>query len=180
MNDEAAAQPRPPAALVYVLGTLGGVAGLVAALWQEVRHGPALLLMVLVAPAIEEICKPIGLVFMLDKRPGWLRSPAQVVTLAVLGAFVFATLENLLYIYVYHPGGGAGFVIWRFGVCTAMHVVASLVMGLGLAKMWKHIRSQGGHFDIDVCFRYYVAAVAIHAGFNSIVVGLQWTGLLEF
>lgn len=170
----------PPVGLVYLLGLLGGVAGVPAAAFEEIHYGPSLLVVALIGPAIEEICKPIGVVFMLDKRAHWLRSPTQVVLLTVLGAIVFATLENILYVHVGHPGGGAGFVVYRYTVCTAMHVVASTVFGLGLVRMWRHVRVHGGRFDIDVCFRYYVAAVAIHAGYNSTMILLGWTGVFRF
>jgi len=35
-------------------------------------------------------------------------------------------------------------------------------------------------FDIDVIFRYYVAAVAIHAAYNTTVLILEHTDLLKF
>lgn len=177
---EAPAPPsRPPVAAIVLLGLVGGVAGVAAALYQEMLYG-GFLLAVLVAPAIEEVCKPIGVILMLEKRAHWLRSGRQVVMLAVLGSLVFATLENLVYVHVYHPKGGSLFVLWRYAVCTGMHVCASAVFGVGLAKMWRHIRQTGGTFDIDHIFRYYVAAVAIHAAYNSIVVILHYAGVLRF
>ena len=170
---------RPPMVVVFGLGVVGGVAGVAAALYQEMLYG-GLLLAVLVAPAVEEVCKPIGVIFMLEKRAHWLRSGRQVVLLAVLGSLVFATLENLMYARVYHPEGGSSFLFWRFGVCTGMHLAASAVFGVGLAKMWRHIRRTGSRFDIDHIFRYYVAAVVIHAAYNSIVMILHYVGVLKF
>lgn len=180
MNAEGDNLSRPAVPLVYLLGILGGVAGILAAIYQEMQYGGWMLVVAVIAPAIEEVCKPIGVIFLLDKRPHWLRSSRQVVLTALLGAAVFATLENLLYIHVYHPSASMEFVIYRYTVCTAMHISASLVFGVGLARMWRHIRSQGGHFDIDVCFRNYVIAVVIHAVYNSAVLVLHWTGLLRF
>lgn len=98
----------------------------------------------------------------------------------MLGGLIFAVLENLLYVHVYHPDGGAGFAAYRYTVCTAMHVLASGVFGLGLAKVWRHIRQAGGSFDIDRCFRYYAAAVAIHAVYNTAALVLHLTGVLRF
>ena len=164
---------------MYLLGVLGGVAGCAAALYQEMRSG-SWLLVVLVAPAIEEVCKPIGVIFMLEKRPNWLRSAGQVFALTLLGALVFATCENVLYVCRHYSSLGATFLAWRFGVCTGVHLITSAIFGLGLVKMWKHIRRHGGHFDIDVCFGFYVAAVAVHAGYNSVVVILRLAGVLEF
>ena len=180
MNIDGDIKPRPPAkALVYLLGALGGVAGSAAAFYQEVHHGPWLMI-VLVAPAIEEICKPIGVIFMLDKRSGWLTSSSQVVVMTLLGALVFATIENLIYVLGHIDNATQLYLLWRFGICTMVHMIASGVFAVGLVKMWRHIRDQGGHFDIDICFRYYVLAVVIHAAYNSSMVLLAWSGILKF
>jgi RsiW-degrading membrane proteinase PrsW (M82 family) len=171
--------PRPPTIAIYLIAVLGGAAGTVAAIWEEGTRA-TWLMAVLVAPAIEEICKPIAIVLLLDKRPHWLRRRSEVVVLAFLSAAVFATLENLLYVYSYVPDASPDFVLWRFTVCTALHLSASTVFGLGLAKMWQHQRTHGGRFDIDVCFRYYVVAVAVHAAYNATVMLLHITDVLVF
>jgi len=172
-------EKRPSLAWITLLALAGGVAGVAGAIYKEAFTSP-LLVAVLVGPAIEEIMKPIGVVFLLDKRPHWLRSGGHTLAMAVLGALVFATLENLTYVFVYAPQFGAGYRVFRFTVCTAMHLGATAVFGVGLGRMWRHIREKGGHFDIDVCFRYYVVAVAIHAGYNTLAMILTATGALRF
>jgi RsiW-degrading membrane proteinase PrsW (M82 family) len=179
VSEPAKPPSRPPALAVYLLGVVGGLVGTVAAVYQEVLHG-VWLAVVLVGPAIEEACKPIGVILMLEKFPHWLRSRRQVLLMAALGALVFATLENLVYVHFYRPTGGPGFVAWRFTVCTGVHVAATAVFGAGLAKMWRRIRETGGSFDIDVIFRHYVAAVAIHAAYNTTVLILGFTKWLKF
>ncbi len=175
-----ASRPRPPAAVwVYLLAICSGVVGILAAVYEEILHG-SWLGMVLVGPAIEEVCKVLGVILILETRAHWFRSRHQVVICAALGALVFATVENLLYVHLYHPSGGAAFVLWRYGVCTALHLTATTVFAVGLAKMWRHIRRTGGAFDIDLIFRYYVAAVAIHAIYNTSMLALALTGVLEF
>lgn len=179
MSEAAKPPSRPPAVAIYLLGVVGGLAGTVAAIYQEFLHA-FWLVVVLVGPAIEEACKPIGVILILEKFPHWLRSRKQVLLMAVLGALVFATLENLIYVHVYHPEAGTRFVALRYAVCTSVHVAATAVFGAGLAKMWRRIRETGGSFDIDVIFRYYVGAVAIHAAYNTTVVILELTELLKF
>jgi RsiW-degrading membrane proteinase PrsW (M82 family) len=170
---------RPPRAAVYAVALVGSVAGTLAAVWEELVRG-AWLAVVLVGPAVEEIAKPIAIVYLLERRPHWLRSGAEVFALAVAGACVFATLENLLYVFVYHPAAGAGFVAFRFGVCTALHLTATGAFAVGLVKVWRRIRLDGRPFDIDQCFRYYVAAVAIHAAYNTTVLVLAHAGVRLF
>jgi len=170
---------RPPGVVILLLGVVGGAAGVLAAIYQEVLRG-GLLAPILVAPAVEEVCKPIGVLFILEKRPHWLRSRTHVVLLAALGALVFATLENLIYIHVYHPEAPAGFVLFRYTVCTGVHLAASTIFAVGLAKMWRHIRRTGGGFDIDVCLWHYAGAVALHAAYNALVILLHLVKVLRF
>ncbi len=175
---------RPRTPVVWLIAIIGSVGGVVAAMVNNttMMFNPmfGILLFVVAAPAVEEICKPLAIVFILDKRPHWFRGPTEIVIMAACSALVFATLENLLYIFVNNPGGPASFVIYRLTVCTALHMTASTVFGFGLAKMWKHIRNKGGHFNIDVCFKYYVAAAIIHGAYNGIAVLLTLSGILEF
>lgn len=169
--------PSPPRLAVYLLCILGGVAGTAAALYQNTLHAAGL---ILVAPIIEELCKPIGLIILLDKRPGWIRSKWEIVILAVLAAAVFATLENLLYIFVNAPGKGAGFAIFRFTAPTSMHLIATGVFSIGLAKAWKCTMVTAKRFDITMCFRYYLLAAGIHAAYNTVVVILHYAKVLTF
>jgi len=175
---------RPAASVVWLIAIVGSVGGVAAAMLKNsaMAFDPMIgvLLLVAAAPAVEEICKPLAIVFLLDKRPHWFRGPTEIIILAACSALVFATLENLLYIFVHNRDGSAAFVIFRLTVCTALHMTASTVFGFGLAKMWRHIRAKGGHFDIDVCFKYYVAAVIIHGSYNGTVLILDWAGMLRF
>ena len=181
--DPSAIQSPPPrapaAALIYLLAIVGGVIGILAAVWEELAHG-SWLGMVLVGPAIEEACKPLLLIILIEKRPHWFRHRGQVVICAILAALVFATLENIVYVNLYHPTGGWNFVMWRYTICTALHVTASTVFAVGLAKMWRHIKQTGGRFDIDYIFRYYVAAVVIHAVYNTSMLIAEASGVLKF
>jgi RsiW-degrading membrane proteinase PrsW (M82 family) len=175
----------PPAALVvWIIAIVGSVGGIGAAILNNstlaIDPMVGILVFVVAGPAVEEICKPLAIVFLLDKRPHWFRGSTEIVILAACSALVFATLENLLYIFVHNPGGPASFVIYRLTVCTALHVTASTVFGLGLAKMWRRIRDKGGHFDIDICFKYYATAVIIHGVYNGSALILEWSGVLNF
>ena len=135
---------------------------------------------VLIGPAIEEACKPIGVLLILAWRPHWFRSGFEVVLMAALGALVFATLENLVYVHLYHPEGGPDFVLFRYTVCTALHLSATGIFGLGLSRLWHRIRHDGIGFDIDMCFWYFVAATALHAVYNTTVIILHFAKVLRF
>ena len=166
-------------AVIYAVAMLGSLGGILAAIMDEMTS-MSLVAAISIGPAIEEICKPIAVIFMLEKRPYWLNSGAQVVGLSVLGAVIFATIENVIYIFVYHPDGGTDFVLWRLIICTSLHVVTSLVMGFGLAKVYRQIRRRGGGLRIAPVAGYYMVAVGIHAAYNATVTFLAITGTLRF
>ena len=172
------AKPIPPRIAIYFLALVGGLGGILAAIVQELRN-PALLAAVLIVPAIEEICKPLGVILMIEKRPRWIRTGGEVIVMSMLGALTFATVENVLYIFVYAPNHGADFIAWRLIVCTSMHVVASGIVGIGLARAFR-VRKPGKHFTMDRCIWFYVAAVAIHGVYNATVIVLELTGVLTF
>ena len=171
-------RPIPARLVIYSLAVLGGLGGIVAAILQEVQS-VGLFTVILIAPAVEEVCKPLGVIFMLEKRPRWIRAGGEVVLMSVLGALTFATVENAIYIFAYHPNGSAAFIAWRLIVCTGMHVAASAIMGIGLARTIRH-RKPNRAFSIDQCLWYYVAAVALHGAYNATAYVLETTGVLTF
>ncbi|MDY7011466.1 MAG: PrsW family glutamic-type intramembrane protease [Planctomycetota bacterium] len=178
---QAACEPRGPVVLVYIAALAGGVIGIPAAIIQEMQAGlPLWLTAILVAPLVEELLKPIGVMFIMEKRPHWLRSGRQVVVMAALGAIVFATLENIMYLHLAHPEGGLGYALWRYIVCTLMHVSASIIFGVGLARMWLWIRREGIRFRIKGLLRYYISASVLHGLYNVIVLILAKTRVLTF
>ncbi len=183
---------RPLRIWVWMLGLLGGIAAIGTAMYQNTMNGQmAFLFAGVVAALFEEFCKPIGVILMLDRRPHWLTSRVEVIFMCLLGAAVFATLENVWYIYIYIPQAveqgmtqppedWSAFVWWRWVVCTALHLTASLAFAIGLAKAWKRTRTTGRRFDLEMCFYYYIAAVAIHGLYNLAVMILGTVGVLEF
>jgi len=180
--DPRAAEPtsgaRPAAPWVYLLAVAGGLLGILAAIYEESQHG-AVLSMIVFAPAVEEVCKPLGVLLMVEKRPHWLRSRVELLVLALLSAGVFASLENLLYITVYHPGGMRFYVLWRLVICTGMHLTATFIFSLGLAKAWRE-RMRGKVLRTTTLFRYWVAAACLHAAYNTAVLVAGLTGVLTF
>lgn len=168
-----------PLPLVYLIGLVGGVGGVLAAFLRELAMISPLTIY-LVAPAVEEICKPLIVVFLIELRPHWLRRGRHVIAICLLSALVFATIENMLYLHVSHPTNVAFFMFWRYVICTAMHLIASLVMALGLAKALRGRLDNGERFDFDRIMKYYVAAVVIHAAYNTTVTVLGLSGVLRF
>jgi len=170
--------PPPSRPIVYLIALLGGLGGIVTAFVDQVSGMSWAA--IAVAPAIEELCKPIAVIFMLERRPHWLRTQMDIMAMSLLGALVFASIENVLYIFVYHRDGGAAFIAWRLIVCTTLHLAATAIMAVGLTGIFRTIQREGGGLRLDHSVRYYAAAVGIHVAYNVTVILLETAGILEF
>ena len=109
-------------------------------------------------PLIEEACKPIGLWFI--SRKGL--TPAQGFMGGVISGAGFAVIESLFNTARLLDSSWIIVSSLRFGT-TLMHVLASGLVGWGLASAWsqrKYLRLAGA----------YLAAVVLHGVWNGLAV----------
>lgn len=170
--------PDPPprssltADLLLGLATalFGGGLGVLGAVVQQFSMGSLAMLSV-VGPAIEEIMKPIALVFLVERAPQRIRGRLQVVLTALAGGLVFSILENLVYIHIYFqladPPPGEDAELLRWALCTPMHVLCSTIVGLGLAREWARWRRTGRRVEIERILPWFAAAVIVHGAYNT-------------
>lgn len=170
---------------VVLLALCGGpfaIAGTVATQFtQGSMAGP--LLLVAVGPALEEMMKIGALLIVLENRPYLFRSGVQVMLAAMAAALAFAVVENLLYIHFYYPAGSERFRVWRWTVCTAMHVGTTTVAGMGVLRMWRQAvspRDTGNGFEFQrpqpvQAYPYIVLAVVIHGVYNGLAILMEFT-----
>jgi len=125
---------------------------------------------ILLAPVIEETMKVAGTLYIVEKKPYFFRSAAQIILCALAGGFAFACIENVLYLVVYIRNPGAGIILWRLTVCTAVHVGCSTVAGLGLVRVWRRIWERRERPDLTLGFPYMVTAVVIHGVYNALAM----------
>ncbi len=124
--------------------------------------------MAVVAPAIEEAVKTLGVLLMSYRRP----SQARAFLWGVAGGAGFALVEGLL--------NGALVLaerqMWAFSVVSragtvVIHCLAGGLVGLGWQALFSGRRLWRG-------LGYYVVAVAMHGLWNALVVGMAFAGLL--
>lgn len=129
-----------------------------------------ILYLILFAPVIEELLKQSGMIYLLEKKPYRIFSGGQFIVAAVISAGVFASIENLLYIHFYSNGqtfeSFSDFCCFRWGVCTSLHVVCSVIASFGLVRAWKKQLADGRTADLAFGFRYFVIAMVIHGVYN--------------
>lgn len=152
------------------LATIGGLFAVVGTLIQGLGYG-GLLGLVVVGPAIEEMLKVGATLLVLEDRPYLFRSPAQIFITVAAAAIGFAAIENFMYIYLYHPGGGPAFILWRWAVCLPLHLTASTTAAFGLYRMWRNSLREAPHKyyrpQLQDAFPLIVAAVVLHGGYNA-------------
>jgi hypothetical protein len=162
--------------LAVTLAVVGGVLGIIGAIFQELQAGA---FAVFAAPIIEEALKPAGIYILLVRWPQALRGQLHTAALTALSGLCFAIIEAFVYVTLYFPEGDSDFVLFRFTVPLSMHVVASFIVGLGLSRAVIDWASKGGRFPKRTR-NFLLAGMALHMVYNIAAVALSVAGVLEF
>ncbi len=94
-----------------------------------------------VAPISEEILKIAVPIMILEHKAKTIRNRSDLLHLAAGSGLVFAIAENLLYMIGYSMS--PGILAWRWLACTAMHVGASSLAGVGLMRAFDRASRTG-------------------------------------
>lgn len=171
-----AATPRPRKwAAVALTALLSGPFAILAALYQNSLAGvPSLLLVVVVAPVIEETVKIAGVAYVAEQRP-WLVPRAFVLPVVALASgLVFAAMENWWYLVVLVPDPPAELVAWRWLFGPLVHGIGSFVAGLGVAAMWRRALDAARQPTFAHVTPWLTAAAIWHGAYNLFAVLLEW------
>lgn len=165
-------------ALYYAI--VGGLISSLGVLIEESTRA-SMLMLIVVGPLIEEVFKPIGTIFLLESKPRHIRSQHHIWGLCMVGALIFSLIENLLYIYWYAGGGlTMKYILFRYSVCISIHLTATFVFSLGLAKEFSRMRQNNTKFELENTLPYITAATVIHGGYNLIAYLLSQYNILKF
>jgi RsiW-degrading membrane proteinase PrsW (M82 family) len=174
---------RAPAyqyALAVLLAIIGGFLGIIGALVQEIQSTTTyILLPFLGAPIIEEALKPSGIYLALLWWPRALASQTFTALLCALSGLVFGVIESFVYVTLYVEDPSDEFIVFRFSVPLGLHAACSYLVGLGLNQRvidWAAGRSKLPRASRNL----YIAAVALHAAYNTMAVILSLSGVLDF
>jgi len=165
-----------PVALLMAL--LGGVLGVFGAVLQELQSsgfaGPFI-----AAPIIEEALKPAGIYILLIVWPRALAGRLHTATLTAISGLCFGLIESYVYVTWYYPEGDSAYVLFRFTIPVMMHMLASFMVGFGLSRQLVDWAAGRASFP-KMTRNFYIAAVLLHAIYNTTVVALDIAGVLEF
>lgn len=157
--------------------TLALWAGPFAVLGALMRTGSesawALMLIVIFAPAVEEMMKVALPTWAVEKRPAWYTSRRQIVLCGAVSGLVFAAIENAMYLLVYIEDPSPGIVLWRWTVCVALHTTCSIIASIGVARIWADTWRRMARPRLSKGFPWLLAAVILHGAYNGFATLFQ-------
>ena len=168
--------------VTLVAGLVAGPFAVVGALFKSGLAGGNFLLglsyFAVLGPLLEEMLKQSGALFLLERRPYWLRYSWQFPVMAVISAGLFATIENVMYINgpIAELSGEAytAAVNFRWRYCTLLHVGCSLIAARGMSEIWRRQVVEEAPARLSVGYPWIVTAVIVHGVYNLSVT--FWAG----
>ncbi len=169
-----------PASSAPFLSVLAGIAGglfAVPAVFLDTFGsslgfglGLGAVVLVVLGPFAEETLKQSGAVFQLEKMRGSIRYDWQFFLSGTLGGLVFSILENLIYQYIYlrnlPPEKLADVMAFRWTICTALHILCTVISSMGLRRVWRESLEKERPFRLSDAFPWFIAATAVHGLYN--------------
>ncbi|QNN22638.1 PrsW family intramembrane metalloprotease [Planctomycetales bacterium ZRK34] len=132
-----------------------------------------LLVVVVFAPACEEMAKVLAALMTVERRPYIFRNSAQILLCTATGGFVFACIENLIYLHIYVPNPPPALIFWRWTVCLALHTGCSTIAGLGVLRVWRDAMQNLRRPRPERCIPLWIIAVCIHGSYNFAAVTIE-------
>ena len=122
------------------------------------------------APVVEEIGKTFIPLLTLERKPWLFSGGAAILAVCLLSGLLFAASENLLYLHVYLQAPSTGIILWRWIVCTLLHVICCGISGTGLAKVWRAASKAKSCGRIETAYPWYLAAILVHGIYNAAAI----------
>ena len=159
---------------IAVAAAFGGPWAVLGAL---INNLPTPLTTIVFGPTVEEVMKLAAIAYLVEARPHLIRSAAQVRAAALAGALGFAVIENLMYLEVFIPSPTLALMLWRWIVCTAMHLGCTAIAVSGLIGVWQRTDREARRPRIGAAFRPLLLAIFLHGGYNAFVTFLGVLGV---
>ena len=161
--------------VTLVIAICSGVCAIFGAIFLQLGTSNHFLMVVVVAPITEEIMKIALAVWVCEKRPWLFSSPAQILICGLASGFVFAAIENVLYLTF--GASTPGLFLWRWTVCVLLHITCSLIASIGVARVWTEFQRQERMPRLVDGSFWIVAAMLLHGTYNFAAVMLDVAGV---
>ncbi|MGI9458083.1 MAG: PrsW family glutamic-type intramembrane protease [Aeoliella sp.] len=170
--------------LTFGVALVAGPFAIFGALFSSPEQGlvsaATLLVVVVIGPITEETMKVAAALWVVEKRPYWFKSIAQILLCAIAAGIMFGVIENLLYLYVQFPNAGPSLARWRWSVCVGLHMNCSFVAGIGVARIWNNAIREQHRPILGLGMPWFFIAIAGHGLYNLGVTIAEVAGWLKF
>ncbi|MHC4445261.1 MAG: PrsW family glutamic-type intramembrane protease [Planctomycetota bacterium] len=157
--------------VVLIAAVVGGLMAIITSLLGTQQPGLAglstLTMAVVFAPAMEETMKIATTAIIIEVRPYLIRRIEQLQVATIGAAFIFAAIENLIYLHVYFPHHSTEQFVWRWTVCVILHVGCTMVASRGLIEVWKQTVTEYRRPKISRGLPMLITAIIIHGSYNA-------------
>ena len=131
-------------------------------------------------PIIEELAKAAGSLYLVENRPWLVPNAASIVATVALSGLVFALAENWLYLNVYLDDPSESIIRVRQIGGPLLHTSASLLAGIGVAKLWTSInQGRTERWVFRPAVPWLTMAMVLHGAYNLAATLLEFTGVIE-
>ena len=130
----------------------------------------------MVGPLTEEVMKVAIVTGTVETHPYLFRSRAQIRIAALASALVFAIIENILYLNVYIEDPSTKLVLWRWIVCTGLHVGCTAVAVTGVIKVWERSINELREPHLKPAGPALITAVILHGTYNALAILMAASG----
>ena len=177
----AATQPASRLLAMFLALALSGLAAVVGTFIGSPGQGVgalAIIAVITIGPTVEEVMKVAGILYLAERRPWLIPSWHWLPFIAAASGFVFAAIENLLYINVYFPDAGEEFATLRWTLGPTLHIITALIASVGVARMWSNTHDQGHPPSMAIARPFLIIAIVVHAVYNLGAVLAEAFGLI--
>ncbi|HPF38340.1 MAG TPA: PrsW family glutamic-type intramembrane protease [Phycisphaerae bacterium] len=163
--------------LIMLVGVIlaGGPFAVVGAFLSNII--PTFLGPIVIGPATEEIMKICLVLLIVETRPYLVRREVEITIAAIAGALGFAVIENMLYLNMYVTNPTIGLAIWRWSICTTLHVVCSIIASRGVVAVWRATEEQKRAPTLQLMYGPLLLAIITHGAYNAIVTLMGIAGI---
>jgi hypothetical protein len=164
--------------VVLGIALTAGPMGVIGAFMGAAETGNAgVLSLVLFGPIVEELTKTAILAMLIERKPYLFRGSVQILLAAAAGGLAFAVIENFIYLNVYIENPSAMIVYWRWTVCVTLHTGCSLLVGVGLVKVWRAALVSKSRPNLAKGTAMLAAAIVIHGAYNAAAIAMEMAGV---
>ena len=129
---------------------------------------------VLMAPPVEEVMKVVTAAILIERMPYLIRKRSQLLLIGLGSGLGFAVIENVLYLTVYITSPSLALILWRWIVCTALHVSCTYIATRGLIQVWERTVREGRPPRIGLAARALTTAMIIHGTYNAGAIAIKY------